>query len=162
MNKKIRVQTIGNMINDLRRYLGRYDIEIENSVIGCSPLAMAGKTDPNYDRHKDFIKTDNILTQNFMLLNIRKNLNNFLSRNFEDFCDNVTTISAAIEVRYHNSSDYIVVMNSSMLLNIYYKSGVIYSDMSFLKNKFSEELRNDKSYNLLKFPYSEDFGWQFY
>lgn len=150
------------MINDLSKYLSHYDIEVENSIVGCSPLAMTGKTDPNYDKHKDFNKTDNILTQNYLLLNIRKNLNNFLSHNFEDFCDNITTISAAIEVRYHNSSDYIVVMNSSMLLNIYYKSGVVYSDMGFLKNKFTEELKNDKSFNLFKFPYSEDFGWKFY
>lgn len=150
------------MTNDLSKYLSRYDIEVENSIIGCSPLAMVGKTDPNYDKHRDFDKTDNILTQNYLLLNIRKNLNNFLSHNSEDFCDNITIRPLGLEVSYHNLSDCIVVMNSSMLLNIYYKSGVVYSDMSFLKIKFTEEIKNDKSFNLLKFPYSEDFGWKFY
>ena len=162
MKKKIRVQTIGNMINDLDKYLSHYDIKVENSIVGCNPLAMVGKTDPNYDKHKDFNKTDNMLAQNYLLLNIRKNLNKFLSHNPEDFCDNVAITPIATEVRYFNSSDYIVVMNSSMLLNIFYKSGVVYSDMSFDKNKFTEELKNDKSFNLLKFPYSENFWWKFY
>lgn len=150
------------MINDLDKYLSHYDIKVENSIVGCNPLAMVGKTDPNYDKHKDFNKTDNMLAQNYLLLNIRKNLNKFLSHNPEDFCDNVAITPIATEVRYFNSSDYIVVMNSSMLLNIFYKSGVVYSDMSFDKNKFTEELKNDKSFNLLKFPYSENFWWKFY
>ena len=82
-NKKIRIQTIGSFIDQLKKYLEPENIVVESSIIGCSPLAMEGKTDEQYAKYGDDINA-----QLKQVLNIRKNLSSMLSRDPEKFCQN--------------------------------------------------------------------------
>lgn len=155
-NKKIRIQTIGSFIDQLKKYLEPENIVIESSIIGCSPLAMEGKTDEQYAKYGDDINA-----QLKQVLNIRKNLSSMLSRDPEKFCQNYNSQPIGQNMRLKNTSDYIVFMNTSTATPIYERDGVVYSELEG-NNDFLKDLRSNKTYTKRVFPFSGDFNWKFY
>lgn len=153
--KKIRVQVIGNYLEALERPLRSSGIQFENVLPGCSPLAMEG------DIIEDNLKYCKDINHQPTLLNLRKNLSQMLSREPENFCQNYNIQPGGKEVRYNNTSDYLIFMNTSVGYTLFEKGGVVYSD-TYPQNQFLTDIKNDKSYRSLHFPFHKSFNWKYY
>lgn len=153
---KVRVQIIGNYLEPLEKLLNDRSIAVDSIISKCNPLAMTGKTDISYIEYAE--KSD---TKMLSVLNIRKNLNQMLSRDPEIFCQNYNVQPLGKEVRYKNDTSYIVVSNSGIALTLFEKNGIIFS-YSWPEDDFIHALVADKGYNKLSFPFPEEFNIRFY
>lgn len=154
-NNKVRVQIIGNYLEPLERPLMNNGILFESVIPSCSPLAMEG------DIIEDNLKYCNGINQQPALLNLRKNLSQMLSRDPENFCQNYNSQPHGKEVRYRNMSEYLILMNTSMGYSLFEKNTVVYSDL-YPQNQFTTDIKADKSYRALHFPFHKSFNWKYY
>lgn len=155
MNKNIRVQFIGNYLEDTDKILKKNGIICESFISTCNPLAMAGRKDETV--MEKYGSINHLPT----LLNIRKNLSDMLSRDTETFCNNYNYVPAAETIRYKNTTEYVIVMNTNARYTIFVKDGIPYSDI-YPQNDFTKELKSNKEYRTIRFPFPEDFNWQYY
>lgn len=155
MNKNIRVQIIGNYLEDIDKLLKNNGIICESFISTCNPLAMTGR--------KDELITEKYESINHLptLLNIRKNLSAMLSKDVDTFCNNYNYVPAMETMRYKNTTEYVIVMNTNARYTIFVKDGILYSDV-YPQNDFTKELKSNKEYRTLRFPFPEDFNWQYY
>lgn len=153
---KIRIQTIGSFLDILGNILEPMGIEIESSITGCSPLAMAGERDERFLKYND----DPQLPMR-TALNIRKNLGSMLSRDPDKFCQNYNMQPMGKNMRTKNTSEYIVFMNTSIATPIYERNGAVYSEEEGITS-FIKDLRGDTRYVKRAFPFGGDFNWRFY
>ncbi len=152
MVKKLSVQMLGNYLEPLTELLRDKGILTESIISGCNFLAMAGEEDKSYMHY-----CDNAGMQT--LLNIKKNLAQMLSHDPQKFTQNFSKQPTGVEVRYANTTDYLIVSNSALAYNIFKKGEKIYSGI-WPRNAFIEEI--EASYEELKFPFPDDFNWKFY
>lgn len=155
MEKKIKVQMIGNYLEALKGPLRRKGILFDSTINACNPLAMEGK------RKSDNLKYCNDINHMPTLLNIRKNLSQMLSRNPENFNQNYNLQPRGVEVRYKNDSDYIIIYNTVMGYALFEKDGTVYSD-TWPQNQFINDIKADTAYKRHSFPFTDDFNWKYY
>lgn len=156
MNEKnVKVQVIGNYLEALEWTLRYHGILFENIISVCNPLAMQG------DIIDDNLKFCNGIVNQPTLLNLRKNLSQMLSHNAESFCPNLNAQPFGKEVRYKNTSEYLILMNTSLGYTLYEKDNVVYSD-TYPQNTFTSYIKDNKDYRPLRFPFHESFNWKYY
>lgn len=151
--KKTRITIIGNYLESLDQPLRKRGIFIDNMISFCHPFAMAG------DIIKDNLKFCNTADQPATLLNLRKNLSNMLSRDVLTYCQNISKVAFGKEVKYSNTSDYIVIMNTNVGYSLWEKDGVIYSDNT-PQNDFTTFIK--KEYQRLSVPYPKSFNCKYF
>ena len=156
MGKKVRVQMIGSFLDNLIKYFDKLDIISESIIQSCNPLAMSGKKDKSY-----FDLCNDINMPMSGLLNIRKNLDQMLSRDSDNFCQNYNLQPLAKEMRVKNTSEYLIFMNSSSEIPLFEKNGMVYSDCS-PSNGITAAVSKDQRYTKRNFPFSGDFNWKYY
>lgn len=154
MKEQTRVQIIGNYLEPLVNYLKDRNVITDSIISSCNTLAMVGKTDPNLNK---FAENADVL----VLLTVKKNLNQMLSRDPAFFTQNYSKQPKGTEVRYFNRSEYIIVSNTSLAYKLYNKSGKLYSEL-WPKNSLIEAIEKDPEYKNEIFPFSEDFNWKYY
>lgn len=155
-NSKVRVQIIGNYLEPLEKMLNDRNITVDSIITKCNPLAMVGKGDKSYMDYAE--KKD---TKMLSVLNIRKNLDQMLSRDPRSFCQNYNVQPLGKEVRYKNETSYLIVSNSGIVLNLYEKKGVLFS-VSWPEDDFIRAVKNDKTYTELRFPFPREFNVMYY
>ena len=154
-SKRVRVQIIGNYLEALERPLRRNEIVFENILNVCNPMAMEG------DIIEENLKYCKNINHQPSLLNLRKNLSQMLSRDPENFCQNYNIHPHGKEVRYSNTSDYLILMHTTTGYALLEKDGVVYSD-TYPQNQFITDIKQDKSYRVLRIPYHKNFNWRYY
>lgn len=155
MNKCVRVQLIGNYLEEMDKILKKNGIICESFISTCNPLALTGKRDETVINK--FEKINHLPT----LLSIRKNLSAMLSRDPNVFCNNYNFVPAGEAVRYKNTSEYIIVMNTNLRYTIFLKNGIAFSD-TYPQNDYTKMLKSDKENRAVKLPFTEDFNWKYY
>ncbi len=153
--RKTEIQIIGNSLEALERPLRQKGIYIDSIIGYCSPFAMSGKKLSVYDKYCDEIN------QMPILLNIRKNLSQMLSDNADEYCSNYISPPVLQEVKYRNTTEYVIVMNTMCSYTLYEKEGTVYSD-TFSENPFINDIRKDKDFCTQVFPFYEGFNWKYY
>lgn len=157
MKKKcVTVQIIGHGLDDFSHQLKHYNIYTESIISSCSPLAMSGKTDKAYLKY-----ADNPKISMPVLLNVRKNLSQMISHSSDNYCNNYNTLPYGEDVRDHNSTDYLILMNSAVTYPLYEKNGVVFSH-AWTGDEFINKIKTDNSYITRLFPFSGDFNWKHY
>lgn len=154
--QKTRVQIIGNYLDPLERLLNGYNIAVDSCIAKCNPLAMIGKTDDSYLKYAEDPEANFI-----RVLNIKKNLNQMLSRNSDNFCQNYNKQPVGKEVRDKNETSYLIFSNAGIALNLFEKNGILFS-YSWPEDDFIKALKDDKGYRMLSFPFPEDFNVKYY
>lgn len=156
MKKKTRCTVIGDYLEPLERPLREKGILFDVMIQSVSPFAMAADVDETNMCYCE----DRELSMS-MLLNLRKNLSQMLSRNPEHFCQNYNLQPPGKEVRYLNDTDYIIIMNTVVEYDLFQKGDVIYSDTK-LRHPFITGLEVDKRYTRHKFPFINAFNWKYF
>lgn len=154
-NKQIRIQFIGNYLEKAAGILEDKGIKTESIISGLNPLAMVGNSNKKYEHYCSDIGIVPVA------LNVRKNLAQMLSHSEMNFCSNVTKQPTGTEVRYKNTSDYVVICNSYMAFALFEEDDILYSDI-WPRNKMIEELKANKNKKIIRLPFGKDFDWKYY
>lgn len=156
MKTKARIVMIGNYLDDIEAYLRRnYGIFCNELINCCNPLAMVGKKD---DMLADKFKNINSMPTQ---LNLRKNLSQMLSRDANNYCSNHNITPLGRNCEYSNTADYIVLCNTSMAYALYSNGDILYSDI-WPQNDFTNNIKNNKSFKKIPFPFNGIFNWKYY
>ena len=129
MKKRIRVQIIGNYLNQIRFSLNRAGIYTEDFLANGNPLGFVSLTD---DKKMDFEFPEAVQTVNNVVtqLTIRKNLDKYLAHDENVFNSNIIKPVLEKTVRYKNTS--FVVTDQGV-----YTSGGIFTQ-NFERKPFTE------------------------
>ena len=146
MNHKI--QIVGNFLEKIENPLYRKDIHIDSIIGGVNPIAFCDEPDDSLCYVP--AETDKVN----ILLNIRKNFRQMLSRDRSEFESNVIRVVG--RVRDKNYSDYILVCNNLFYYQMIKKDGYLYTNVQC---DFCEELIREHI-ERISFPYPEDFDWK--
>ncbi len=153
---KNRIQVIGSYLESVSSALDNMGIFIENVITNCSPLAMTGTFDKAYQKYSDMPDL-----KNYELLNIRKNLDKVLSHDPNNFADNYNIQPIGKETRLQNTSEYLLYMNSSVVLPILEKNDMVYSE--FTTAEIVNAIKSsDGGCTRRTFPFSGSFNWKYY
>ncbi len=151
----MRIQIIGNYLEKVSSILAERGIVTESIINGLNPLAMAGDSNGKYLRYSEEIGNVSVS------LNAKKNLSQMLSRDESSFCSNMKTQPSGTEVRYKNTSDYIIVCNSYIAVTLFDENNYLYSDI-WPQNKMTEELKANKCLKRIQFPFHGGFNWKYF
>jgi hypothetical protein len=147
MKKRIRIQIIGNYLNQIRFSLNRAGIYTEDTLVNGNPLGFVSLSDEDKKdmEFPEAIQTvNNVVTQ----LTIRKNLDEYLAHDENVFNSNIIKPFLAKTVRYKNTSSYVIVCNTNLVYPLLLFRGSLYSD-TFPKNEFSEYLHREGAINII-------------
>ena len=147
MKKRIRIQIIGNYLNQIRFSLNRAGIYTEDMLVNGNPLGFVSLSDEDKKdmEFPEAIQTvNNVVTQ----LTIRKNLDEYLAHDENVFNSNIIKPFLAKTVRYKNTSSYVIVCNTNLVYPLLLFRGSLYSD-TFPKNEFSEFLCREGASNAI-------------
>lgn len=151
----IRVQIIGNYLENIAIFLSQNNVYVESMIGNCNPLAMVGSCEPKYEKYCEKIN-DKVNS-----LNIRKNLGAMLSRDPDLFCDNQIFSNYSEEKRYKNTSDYIILSNTNLMYKLYYLEGSVYSNI-WPRNAFIDDLLNNPATAAINITSDNFFNWEYY
>lgn len=151
----MRIQIIGNYLENVSSLLSKKGIITENIIKALNPIAMAGNC------NLKFLHYSNEIDSSAVVLNSKKNLAQMLSHDEKNFCSNEKKPAVGTEVRYRNSTDYIIVCNSYIAVKLFEDNDAVYSEI-WPQNKMSEELNADKSLRIIRFPFPGGFNWKYY
>lgn len=155
MKTKAKIIMIGNYLDGIETYLRHCGISCNELICSCNPLAMVGaKIDKFADEFKD---VNSMQVQ----LNVRKNLNQMLSTDPENYCDNYNITPIGRNCEYCNTAEYILVCNTSIAYDLFSDGEYLYSDI-WPQNRFTDMLKKDKSFRKVPFPFNGIFNWKFY
>lgn len=155
MKAKARIIMIGNYLEKIETYLRHCGISCNELICSCNPLAMVG---PKIDKFADEFKDINSMQ---VQLNIRKNLDQMLSTEEANYCNNFNIIPTGRNIEYCNTAEYIIICNTSIAYDLFSDGEYLYSDI-WPQNKFTEMLKKDKSFKKVPFPFNGIFNWRFY
>lgn len=147
MKKRIRIQIIGNFLNQIRFSLNRAGIYTEDMLANGNPLGFVSLSDEDKKviEFPEAIQTvNNVVTQ----LTIRKNLDEYLAHDESEFNSNIIKPILAKTVRYKNTSSYVIVCNTNLAYPLFLFRDSLYSD-TFPKNEFSEYLHREGAANAI-------------
>ena len=153
MKKRIRIQIIGNYLNQIRFSLNRAGIYTEDTLVNGNPLGFVSLSDEDKKdiEFPEAIQTvNNVVTQ----LTIRKNLDEYLAHDENEFNSNIIKPILAKTVRYKNTSSYVIVCNTNLVYPLFLFRDSLYSD-TFPKNEFSEYLCREGASNAIASVNSE-------
>ena len=171
--KKIKVQMVGSYyVCALEYRLPKYEYIVQNILSGLSPLTLCGPSDKKLieewelkirDLNQWNEKASEVLykkqTQN--LFDLKKNFEKFLSRDQNEYCDNVVFSSLGKEVIYRNEADYLIVDHSAFIYGLIKLNNVLYTNC-YPSTPFLEHIKSQSGAEII-FPVSkEDFNWRFY
>ena len=145
MNKRIRVQIIGNYLDKIRYSLNRAGIYTEDALRGGNPLGFVPLTGRNKHDNVVFSKNIRNINNKVTQLTLNKNLDEYLSHDENIFKSNTT--SYGMTVRYKNTSSYIIVCNTNLVYPLYLYKNNYYSDTA-KNNEFREYLRQEGAVNI--------------
>ena len=147
MKKRIRIQIIGNYLNQIRFSLNRAGIYTEDFLANGNPLGFVSLTD---DKKMDFEFPEAVQTVNNVVtqLTIRKNLDKYLAHDENVFNSNIIKPVLAKTVRYKNTSSYVIVCNNILVYPLFLYKDNLYSD-TFPKNEFSEYLHREGAIDII-------------
>ncbi len=153
---KSRIQIVGSYLEQVTRVLDTMGIFTENIINNCSPLAMTGTFDKTYQKYSDMPDL-----KPHELLNIRKNLKKVLSHDPNNFSDNFNVQPNGVEVRFQNTTEYLVYMNSCILLPVMEKADTVYSE--YTTAEIVNAIKNSEGGCTRRtFPFSGSFNWKYY
>ena len=147
MKKRIRIQIIGNYLNQIRFPLNRAGIHTEDFLTNGNPLGFVSLTDDNKmdTEFPEAIQTvNNIVTQ----LTLRKNLDEYLAHDENVFNSNIIKPILAKTVRYKNTSSYVIICNTNLVYPLFLYRDSLYSD-TFPKNELSEYLQQEGAIDII-------------
>lgn len=145
---KHKIQVVGNFLEKIENPLYRKDIHIESIIGGVNPIAFCDELDDSIFYEPN--QTDKV----HMLLNLRKNFKQMLSRDSSKFESNVIRVVG--RVRDKNYSDYILVCNNLFYHQMLRKNGYLYTH---IQCEFCNELIREHS-ERISFPYPDNFDWK--
>ena len=139
---------IGDKLGWIRNSLNRAGIYTEDLLQGGNPLGFFSvKNSSDVEIPSKFKHIDNKITQ----LTIKKNLMNYLSHDEELFCENIIKYKHGRTVRYKNTSEYLIVSNSSLLSPLLEYRGEFFSD-TWPYTEFSHYLREEGAVDIIYRP----------
>lgn len=147
---KHKIQIVGNFLEKIENPLYWLDIHIDSIISGVNPIAFCDERDDSLSYEPDKTDKPNVL------LNIRKNFTNMLSRDVNAFESNVIVQPQSERVRDINRSDYILVYNNLFIYDMLRKNNVLYSH---IKCKLCDELQHEAC-ERITFPYPNNFDWR--
>ncbi|MGN0596899.1 MAG: alpha-1,2-fucosyltransferase [Ruminiclostridium sp.] len=131
------------------------EIETEGFIGWINTLSIMDA--PN-ESHFHFI--DSINDVSITRLDIKKNLKNILSHSPDTYETMTANCQRGRDVKFKNSSDYILINNIMLFAKMFVESNTLYSDY-WPRNEFINYIIN-KNPEQIQFPFPEKFNWKFY
>ncbi len=170
--KKIKVQMVGNYyVNEIERFFPE-NIIVQNKLTGISPLTLVGRSDKqlielwepkirDLNQYKEKPSKSVYLQQAIKLFDLKKNFPSLMSRNKENFCDNVVYRIINQNTVYENSAEYLVVEHSAAVYSLIKLNNILYTD-TFPKSPFTAFLKSNAAAERFSPTQFDDFNWKYY
>ena len=142
---------IGGYSRLFRDYLVERGIYIESVLDGGCPFALVGENDQRMLQYIE--KCDDFTTTTY----IKKNLANVLSRNRENYENNLIKIPFGKSVDYYNTTSFLVIYFTS-ITDIWKIGECIYA-LPSKSNAFSVEVKRGEK---IPVPFPKFFNWMLY
>jgi len=154
MKQNTSLQIIGTYLNDLVDALSQMGIKVENVIEKVNPITLMFEPDVEKQHY------GNKITDECACLDIKKNLKQVLSHDPNHFDDNVVKNKLGAEVRYANTSEYILIYNSYMNCRLLTENDVLYTYKTPI-NDFEKEIVQNKE-AILDYTYLKSIDWKAY
>lgn len=168
-----KVQLVGNYYVDaVANSLQKEGFIIQNVLSGISPFTLCCSSDKRMiEEWEPKIRDLNQWNENpsaklyekqtRTLFDLKKNFNQMLSSNKNEYCDNVVFYGPGKEIFYSNESEYIIVDNSAFIYNLF-KFNNIYYTIGYPVSPFINHLSKQFGVEKICPSLEDDFNWKFY